>query len=108
MRSRSGFALVELLTVLIVIAILVAIAVPLYNSTQQTARDRADEANVRILNSATLQWMLADEANDPRGEGVDAVFLETELKGNYVMEWPVSPNDKTYKLDEVQGYWIVE
>jgi len=94
-----------LFTVLIIIAILVAIAVPLYNSTQQTARDRVDEANVRILNSATLQWVLADNANDPRGMETDVLKPEILV---YLSGWPNSPNEKEYKLDKVKGLWIVE
>jgi len=53
--ARRGFSLVELLVVVVVIAVLMAIAVPVYRSTEQTARDRVDEANVKILDSATLQ-----------------------------------------------------
>lgn len=96
-----------MLTVIVIIAILVAIAVPVYNSTNQTTKDRADEANVRILNSATLQWVLADDANDPRGAGIDTASLKTKLEGVYVMDWPVSPNSsKTYVLDN--GFWKVQ
>ena len=61
------------MTVVIIIAVLLAIAVPVFNSTQQKARDRTDEANVKILNSATLQWVLANEANDPRDYETDTL-----------------------------------
>jgi len=103
-RRRDGFALVELLTVLIIIAVLVAIAVPVYNSTQQTARDNVDEANVRILNSATLQWVLADENNDPRD--YETGTLKTEL-ADYLSGWPDSPNEKDYELN-ASGMWEVK
>jgi len=107
LRSRGGFTLVELLTVLSIIVILVAIAVPIYNLSQQSAKDKADESNVRILNSATLQWMLKNEANDSRGEGINTETLKAKLEGVYVMEWPVSPNDgKSYVLDN--GFWKVQ
>lgn len=106
LRSKGGFALVELLTVLVIIAILVAIAVTIYNSTQQTARDRADEANVRILNSATLQWMLENKDNDPRN--ISGEDLEDIIIDRFVKEWPKSPNsNKDYDLDEDKGYWVV-
>jgi prepilin-type N-terminal cleavage/methylation domain-containing protein len=101
-KHSSGFALLELLAVLIIIAILVSIAVPLYASTNQTAKDRADEANVRILNSATLQWMMADEGNDPRT--VAESTLKAELLGKFVQGWPVSPNGKLYVLG-ADGTW---
>jgi len=92
------------MTVVIIIAVLLAIAVPVFNSTQQKARDRTDEANVKILNSATLQWVLANEANDPRDYETDT--LKPELAG-YLLEWPKSPNDgKEYVLEN--GLWKVE
>ena len=95
-----------MLTVLVIIAILVAIAVTIYNSTQQTARDRADEANVRILNSATLQWMLENKDNDPRN--ISGEDLEDIIIDRFVKEWPKSPNsNKDYDLDEDKGYWVV-
>ena len=102
-KRRDGFSLVELLMVLSIIAVLVAIVVPIYNSTVQTARDRTDEANIKILNSATLQWMLADKSNDPRNETKDT--LKPKL-ADYLMEWPVSPNNKAFVLDN--GLWKVQ
>lgn len=103
--NKNGFSLIELTVVLIIIAILVAIAVPIYQSSQQAARDRVDEANVRILNSATLQWILEDETNDPRNMNTGS--LKIELEGKYVNEWPVSPNGKTYELS-TEGLWEVK
>ena len=102
-KRRDGFALVELLTVLVVIVLLLAIVVPIYNSTAQTARDKTDQANVKIINSATLQWVLANESNDPRSETTET--LKSKLSG-YLMEWPVSPNGKAFVLDN--GFWEVE
>lgn len=103
--NNKGFSLIELVAVMVIIAILVAIAIPIYNSSQQTARDKTDEANVKILNSATLPWVLADEGNDPRDYETET--LKSELDGIYIVNWPVSPNSKNYVLDE-NGLWKVE
>ncbi len=100
-KSDKGFALPELMAVLIIIAVLVSIAVPIFASSVQNARNRADEANVRILNSATLQWMMADEGNNPKAE--NTASLRGKLAGPYVQGWPVSPNGKSYVL--VNGIW---
>ncbi|MEW6459327.1 MAG: prepilin-type N-terminal cleavage/methylation domain-containing protein [Bacillota bacterium] len=101
---RRGFTLAELLTVVFVIAVLLAIAVPIYGGIQQTARDRVDEANVRILNSATLQWVLEDDANDPRTHTTES--LKGIIKGYLITDWPESPNGKKYVLDN--GLWKAE
>lgn len=98
--GRRGLSLIELLVVVVIIAVLAAVAVPVYRSTEQTARDRVDEANVKILDSATLQWVLADEGNDPRRE--TTATLKPKL-APYLTDWPVSPNGKAYALDG--GQW---
>lgn len=100
-KGQRGFTLVELLVVLM---LLVVSGVLIYNETQQTARDKVDEANVKILNSATLQWMLEDESNDPRSETTDS--LKGKIENRLIVGWPVSPNGKDYVLDN--GQWKAE
>ena len=46
-RRDSGFSLVELMMVVLIIAVLIAIAVPTFFGARDTARDRAVEQNVR-------------------------------------------------------------
>ncbi len=103
-NKSGGFSLIELITVVVITGILVYIAILAYDGTQARARERADEANIRILNSSTLQWMLDDESRDPRGHDTDS--LKSELEGSYIMQWPESPTDSDYLLAE--GRWILE
>ena len=105
LRCQRGFTLVELLTVLIIIAVLVAIAVPVYAHTEQTSRDKVDQANVRILNGATIQWMCASQANDPVGKTTDT--LKAALENHYISGWPSSPTGRYYALDSSSGKWTV-
>lgn len=46
-RDERGFSLIELMVVVLIIAILIAIAIPTFMGARQTANDRATQANVR-------------------------------------------------------------
>lgn len=56
-RGVSGFTLMEMLIVVAIIAVLVAIAIPVFSSQLDNARKQADAANIRsgyALASATV------------------------------------------------------
>lgn len=59
LRSRRGFTLAELLIVVAIIAVLIAIAIPVFANQLNESRKRVDEANVRSAESmvSTLYLM---------------------------------------------------
>ena len=52
-RSESGFTLVELLVVVLVIAVLILVAIPAFLGTRDRANDRVVQSNVRNAFAAT-------------------------------------------------------
>lgn len=52
-RDDAGFSLVELMVVVLIVAILIAIAIPTFLGARQTANDRAVQSNVRNAFTAT-------------------------------------------------------
>ena len=64
-RKDEGFTLVELMVVVLIIGILVAIAIPVFNAASASARKSACVSNLRTLNGAVEQWKSADPTHDP-------------------------------------------
>ena len=57
-QDQKGFTLVELMVVVVILGILVAIAVPLYNAQTEKAKTTTCQANQRIIESAIVQWSM--------------------------------------------------
>ena len=64
--NKKGFTLAELLIVVAIIAVLVAISIPIFTSQLEKSRDATDEANVR---SAIAEVTAAVLSDDKKGSG---------------------------------------
>lgn len=73
--NRKGFTLAELLIVVVIIAVLVAIAIPVFTTQLHNARASADMANVRAY-YAELQ-MNYMETNEISNIYADEALLDT-------------------------------
>ncbi len=63
-KSKKGFTLAELLIVVAIIAVLTAIAVPLFVGSLNKAEDNVKEANIRAVRSAAVTKILLNEDKD--------------------------------------------
>lgn len=92
-NNQKGFTLVELMVVVVIIGILVAIAIPIYNAVTTRAETGAIEANLRTIDGA-ITSMMASEA-EPAG-GWNTNNLATGIN-NYV-QGGLSQTPGTYTI----------
>ena len=64
-RGKKGFTLAELLIVVAIIAVLVAIAIPIFNSQLEKSRQSTDLANVRAAYAEAMTKAL--DSSDGKG-----------------------------------------
>jgi len=63
LKSRKGFTLAELLIVVAIIAVLTAIAIPVFAAQLEKSREATDLANVRSAYAELVSGYLADPVN---------------------------------------------
>lgn len=60
-NNKKGFTLAELLVVLAILAVLVAVAIPLFTGAIGTANETAVNANKRAIRAAAVTEILTDD-----------------------------------------------
>lgn len=94
-KDKKGFTLMEMLIVVAIIAILVAIAVPTFNSSLDKARKAADDANIK---TAYMESILHTEDPDlyPGEVKVDGKKITFSDGSDYTLKYYES-------IDETAG-----
>ncbi len=86
MKNDKGFTLAELLIVVAIIAVLVAISIPILNSQLERSREATDLANVRsayaeVITAATTEDKSSETYNSFKNEYIKTVYLKQKQDG---------------------------
>jgi prepilin-type N-terminal cleavage/methylation domain-containing protein len=95
-RKEEGFTLVELMVVVLIIGILVAIAIPVFNAAKANAQLKSCFASQRTIEGAA-QTFAADDAS-----GVPASTV-AQLVPSYIKVAPICPLTRSEYSMNVSG-----
>ena len=85
MKSKKGFTLVELMIVVVIMAILVAVAVPIYNAVTENARKKTCATNRRNIISQITNNVMSQPNKCILSAGSSATFtVTTDAEGGAV------------------------
>ena len=103
LQNKKGFTLMEMLIVVAIIAVLVAIAIPVFNGALTKSKEAADVANVRATYAEWQTAMLTENTKAPADKdaflkgpaGTDTLTL------NYLDKLTVAAGTITYKASKL-------
>ena len=88
-KKMAGFTLAELLIVVAIIAILVAIGIPMFNTAMEKSRETADISNLRAAKAAGAVLHM-DGMTIPYNDGTNDVAATKILAEGYVCFYDIS------------------
>ena len=94
-QSKKGFTLVEMLIVVAIIAILIAIAIPIISATLEKAREAVDEGNWRSAISLGNAYYLTTALKDLPGNTADNITKTYANPGIWVY-FDINDNKEGY------------
>ena len=95
-QNKKGFTLVEMLIVVAIIAILIAVSIPLVSTSLEKAREAVDDANERsAIALGNIFYLTGDlEAGESFSTGVTRYYIINQKEGSISKDEPDEPYGK--------------
>jgi prepilin-type N-terminal cleavage/methylation domain-containing protein len=108
MRNKKGFTLMELLIVVAIIAILVAVSIPIFTSQLEKAREETDIANMRSAKAVAVAAYLTEDKTLITDSTKETVLFYDAAAGKLVTTAPTAKYGKGTsadgKCEDYMGY----
>ena len=110
-RNQKGFTLAELLIVVAIIAVLVAIAIPVFSAQLEKSREATDLSNIRSAYATLVaDYLNNDSAATAKSVEVDAKQKEDGWKISHELEVMRDGSASAYSIEnynEGTTSWVV-
>jgi prepilin-type N-terminal cleavage/methylation domain-containing protein len=99
-KNRAGFTLVEIMIVVLIIAMLLAIAVPNFLKSRELSRATTCQANMRSMDTAKEHWSMENGAAATATPTAQELVTEY-MRARYEDRLPDCPAGGTYTLGDM-------
>lgn len=104
LQNKKGFTLVELMIVVVIMGILVAVAVPVYNAVTKNAKKKSCDSNLNVMKTQAQSFMMtgASDGSEIVGTIGSTTVLTADTSYLALLDGkalPVCKNGGTYSVE---------